>query len=352
MPISIIEQDIEKILSANLPWDRFYGKKILISGASGALARYMVYTLLGLNNKLPESKKCHVVTLVRNLEKAKKIFKYTERNDLTVLVQDVCAPISENADFFIHAASNASPKFYGSDPVGTIDANVIGTHNMLLAAKKSNAEGFLFFSTSEVYGTLPTEIANSIKETDYGKLDPTSLRSCYGESKRLGETMCVAWHHQHGVPIVIVRPFHIYGPGFRLDDGRVFADFVSNVIEGKNIVINSDGSAVRSFCYIADATRAFFTVLLKGKTSFAYNVGNPAASLSVKELAELLISISPQKQLKCIIEQTPKNGYIPSAINCVIPNIECLEELGWYPFTAPETGFSRMINSYMNEGMI
>ncbi len=80
----------------------------------------------------------------------------------------------------------------------------------------------------------------------------------------MGETMCVSWCHQYNIPIKIVRPFHTYGPGMRLDDGRVFADFVADIVNFRDIIMKSDGSAQRAFCYLADATVAFFTVLLKG----------------------------------------------------------------------------------------
>ena len=162
---------------------------------------------------------------------------------MRLLVQDVCEPVAldEPIHFIVHAASQASPKYYGTDPVGTLSANVLGTYHLLNLAATHRVEAFLFFSSGEVYGQVAPERI-PIRETDYGYLDPTDVRSCYGESKRMGETMCVAWAHQFGVPAKIVRPFHTYGPGMRLDDGRVFADFVADIVHDRDIVLKSDGA--------------------------------------------------------------------------------------------------------------
>jgi UDP-glucuronate decarboxylase len=348
MAYNIVSEDITHIVNSGLPWEKFQGKTVLITGAAGALPSYMVKTLLCFNDTVDPAKKCHVIGLVRSRVNAEALFQsYLNRSDFTLIAQDVCIPVIPGRDvhFIIHAASQASPKYYGTDPVGTINANVLGTHHLLSLAHQHKVESFLFFSTSEVYGAVPHSA--SIAETDYGTLDPTLVRSCYGESKRLGETMCAAWSHQYGVPAKIVRPFHTYGPGFKSDDGRVFADFVTNIVEGKDIVIHSDGSAVRSFCYIADATEAFFTVLLKGENGQAYNVGNPDATASVKSLAELLTGLFPEKALHVIFKhQGNAGGYIPSTVSSVLPDITRIRELGWNPGTTLAQGFTRTIDSY------
>ena len=165
--------------------------------------------------------------MVRNRENFVKRFTHLLSDpNLTLLVQDVSAPIhlALPHHFIIHAASQASPKYYGVDPVGTLSANVLGTMHLLDLARHHPVISFLYFSSGEVYGetaSVPT------KESDYGYLDPTSVRSCYAESKRMGENMCVSYHKQYDVPAKIVRPFHTYGPGMKLDDGRVLRGFCS-----------------------------------------------------------------------------------------------------------------------------
>jgi UDP-glucuronate decarboxylase len=343
---SIVREDLENILTSNLPWHRFVNKTVLISGANGFLPAYMVETLLLLNTRHGANAK--VVALVRSREKAEKRFaEYLKRSDLSLIVGDVTARIetAQKMDFVIHAASQASPKYYGPDPVGTLNANTLGTNNLLELAKKSSSESFLFFSSGEVYGIVD-ESKIPIKENDYGFLDPTDVRSCYGESKRLGETMCVSWHKQFGIPSKIVRPFHTYGPGMDLNDGRVFADFVRNIVESKNIEMKSAGLAQRAFCYLADATIGFFKVLLEGVDGRAYNVGNPDAEISIAELAKRLVNLFPEKRLSVVMKENDTKGYIQSAIPRNSPDISRMKELGWTPTTGIDAGFLRTIRSF------
>ncbi len=346
---NIIDEDISFIISNDLPWHEFSDKTILITGANGCLPAYMVETLLNLK-KLRGIGPSKIIALVRNIDAAQKRFsKYKERSDLEWIVQDVCDPVEIKCkvDYIIHAASQASPKYYGTDPVGTLSANVLGTANMLNLAIKSSAKGFLFFSSGEIYGHVdPSQIP--MKENSYGYVDPLDVRSCYAESKRLGETMCISWMHQYGVPIKIVRIYHTYGPGMKLDDGRVFADFVSDVVNGRDIVMRSDGKAIRSFCYLSDAIIAFFTVILKGEIGQAYNVGNDKAEISVIDLANLLVSLYPEKKLKVIKQDenvTP--GYLKSPFNRHVPDINKIKQLGWIPQISLNEGFKRTIESFL-----
>ncbi|MCK6541078.1 NAD-dependent epimerase/dehydratase family protein [bacterium] len=344
---SIIREDIAHIISAPLPWDVLRGKTVLISGANGFLPAYMVETLLGLNDHLGMN--IHVIGIVRSEERARQRFAHhAGRNDFKLHVADVTRLVFRSdtpVHFVVHAASQASPKYYGIDPVGTLTANTTGTQNMLEVARQSQSERFLYFSSSEVYGQLEARQIPT-NEMQLGCLDSMALRSCYAESKRLGETMCVAWSHQYGLPTVIVRPFHTYGPGMALDDGRIFADLVADIVNGNNIVLRSSGAATRSFCYLRDAVIGFFTVMLHGKTTEAYNVGNPECEISIRGLAEKLVTLFPEKKLSVILDIPPQNGYIPSAVQRSVPDITKIKSLGWQPTTTVEEGFTRTIKSY------
>ena len=162
----------------------------------------------------------------------------------------------------------------------------------------------------------------------------------------MGETLCVAWHQQHKLPTYIVRPFHTYGPGLLADDGRVFADFAYNVVRGENIVMMSDGSARRAFCYASDAVAGFFTVLLNGEPATPYNVANPDGELSVLELAELLVAIFPEKGLQVERRLPPGDrNYLASTFSRLIPDVRKLQALGWSAQVAPAQGFCRMIEA-------
>jgi UDP-glucuronate decarboxylase len=344
---SIIQQDIEAILKEPLPWEVFAGKQILVTGAAGFLPAYIVETLLYLNRSVL-STPAQIIGLVRNKDYAEKRFEaYCNRPDLKIVVQDVSNPLAGPVafDFIIHAASQASPRFYKTDPVGTLSANVLGTYHLLQAARHSSCEGFLFFSSGDVYGnvrdgSVPTH------EQEGGYLDPTDVRSCYGEGKRVGETMCVSFAQQFGIPTRIVRPFHTYGPGMKLDDGRVFADFVRDILAGGPITLHSDGSARRSFCYLADATAGFFTVLLKGDVGNAYNVANPDQECSISELADRLASVYEGDGVRVERKVRTDSAYVPSPITGVKPSVDKLKALGWRARTSIEEGFQRTVESY------
>jgi nucleoside-diphosphate-sugar epimerase len=344
----VIEEDLKDITDAGLPWQDLEGKNVLITGANGFLPAYMVETLLYLNDR-KLNKPVNVLGLVRNRAKALKRFSHYEgRKDFELLVQDAAAPViaDRKIDYIVHAASQASPKYFGTDPVGTLLPNVLGTYHLLELARKNAVEGFLFFSSGEVYGEVD-ERKVPTKEDDYGYLDPTNIRSCYAESKRIGETMCVSWHHQYAVPAKIVRPFHTYGPGMDLQDGRVFADFIADILHTRNIVLKSDGSAIRAFCYLSDAVTGFFTALLKGKNAEAYNVGNDKGEISILGLANLLVELFPSKKLKVIRdEKVGSDGYLKSKITRNCPDISKMRTLGWEPKYSLREGFERTVRSF------
>jgi len=345
----VIREDIDFIIGSIDDWSPFSGATVLVSGASGFIPAYMVEVLLALNER-GICRNTEVIGVVRNIEKARSRFAdYAGSSDLRLIAHDVNMPLVHpgKVDFIVHAASQASPKYYGTDPVGTLSANVIGTYNLLELARKKNTRDFLFFSSGEVYGEVD-ESRMPIKEEWYGYVDPVNVRSCYAESKRMGETMCVSWSHQFGIPVKIVRPFHTYGPGMNLGDGRVFADFIADVVQGRDIVMKSDGSALRAFCYLSDATVGFFKVLLNGGNCEAYNVGNDKGEVSILQLASILVGLSPARGLKVIRQEIPSGGgYLRSRISRACPDISKIRGLGWEPRYTVEEGFARTVRSFL-----
>ena len=349
----IIYEDIRDIIASEcVDWKRFDKKTVLIAGATGMLPSYMALTLLGLSRaKRIEVK---VILLVSNLQKARKVFEdYLDLESLSFIVQDVSAPVEveSEVDFIIHAASQASPKCYGTDPVGTLNANVLGTHNLLELAKRKHAEGFLFFSTGGVYGNFATEDI-VITENMYGSIDPLHVRSCYFESKRMAENMCACYAYQYGVPVKIIRIFHTLGPNVDINDGRAFSDFCKAIIEGKDIVLRSDGSAMRTFCYAADAVKGYFMVLLNGKSGEAYNVGSTDNEISMRDLAEMLVGLYPEKKLSVRYEIDPGSvtyTKMRNAVNRAIPSTDKIKSLGWSETADIPTIFRRTIDSHIAE---
>jgi nucleoside-diphosphate-sugar epimerase len=342
----IIQADLEKIVSCPLSWDRLFGKTVLISGANGLVPSYILETLLYLNET--ECAGIHTVALVRNRDRALgRLGHLVNRSDMTLHVQDVRDSYSgpRRVDLVIHAAGQASPKFYGTDPVGTFSVNVFGTWRMLELAREARSTEFLFISSGEVYGRVQ-DPSVPVSETLFGPLDPLLIRSCYAEGKRAGETLCACWHSQYDVPIKVVRLSHTYGPRMDLEDGRVFADFVADLVARRDIVLKSDGSARRAFCYLADSTAGIFTVLLRGLNGEAYNLGADS-EISILELANRLCGMFPERRCKVVRrEREPGDPYIPSPVSAGLFDLSKIKALGWRPTTGIEEGFRRTVYSY------
>src|SRR5262249_16773616 len=119
----------------------------------------------------------------------------------------------------------------------------------------------------------------------------TGPRACYDESKRLAETLCTTYARLYGMPVTIVRPFNVYGPRLRLDDGRVVPDFVRDALDGRQIVRLSDGRATRSFAYVSDAATARLVLLTRQRAGDVFNVGNDD-EVTIGALAELVDEVS------------------------------------------------------------
>ena len=225
----IISEDAINIIENNLPFDKFYGKTVLISGANGYVPAYFVHTFIALNKYKDAG--IRILALCRNQERAENRFpEYIERDDFEIIVQDVCEPMdtSEDIHIFIHAASPAGIKKRHEDPVNTFLSNVKGAENMLELARKNPCEYFLFLSSVDVYGRMNSN--DRLKESDSGYLDPLNIRNTYSCGKRAAESLCKAYQVKYNLPVYIVRPFQIMGPGPELNDGRLHIDFISQIL--------------------------------------------------------------------------------------------------------------------------
>lgn len=342
-------RNIDSQLDFDQIYTFFFKKTILVTGAGGFLGSYLVKFFLYLNCRF--DLQLTVICMARNRDRAMERLAEVQKSDGFIFFEhDVTQEIPldyHKSDYVIHAASLASPKFYGLNPVETILPNTIGVKNTLDYALRSESKKYLFVSSGEIYGSPHTQ-EQVLSESDCGYIDSMNLRSCYAESKRLGENLCVAYSQQYGVPVSVVRPFHTYGPGMALDDGRVFADFVRDVVDSRDIKLKSNGEAQRVFCYISDATLAFLKVLIAGKNSEAYNIANPDAEISIKNLAELLVQSFPEKNLKVLImgDRLDDSTYLRSQILRAYPSIKKIKELGWSPTISLQDGFKRTVNSF------
>lgn len=344
---TIVQEDIKNIITSDTKWEKLRNKTVLITGASGMLATYLVYTLMALN--INENYNIKVIALVRNEQKARNKFSFfLEHEKFELQVQDVTFPINikEKVHFIVHAAGNASPKYILSNPIGIIKANTLGTMNVLELAKEQNVENILYLSTREVYGKMSDDVTD-ITEEDYGIVNCKELRACYPESKRISEAMFESYFYQHKIPFNIVRLAHAYGPGMDINkDGRVMADLVSDVVNYRNIVLKSDGSAVRAFCYISDAVFGMIKVMLEGELGSAYNIANETEPIMIRDVAKTLVALFHERNIKVIYDIPKKQSVEYSKMGRVRLSTRKLEELGWSCKIKLHEGLIRTIRSF------
>ena len=247
---SVVQNDLESICHASIPWFNLVGKRILVTGANGMIATYLIYTLMYFIQKYDMDIK--VIALSRNKQKSERLFgNFLNNSHFILLIQDVCKPIdyTGKVDYVFHFAGNASPYFIQNDPVGIMKSNLLGMINVLEVAREKEVEKVIFASTREVYGK--NEIDNLLSEDSFGYINCLDNRSCYPESKRAAESLCKSYYLQYGINFNTVRIAHAYGPGMKLDnDGRVMADFIKCIVDNQNIVLKSTGESLRAFCYV------------------------------------------------------------------------------------------------------
>ncbi len=342
----IVQKDLEEIVASSSYLNALMGKSVLVTGATGMLATYIIYTLCHLNRIRGFNIK--IIALARSEAKMKERFGEMVDN---ILYQDVCDDISyvnEKIDYIFHLASSATPHAIVNNPIDIIRSNTIGTINIFELARKSGAK-VLFASTREVYGAVSPEI-KSIEEETMGVLDSMDIRSSYPMSKRMAETICSSYGVEYGVSFVIARIAHVYGALMNINnDGRVMADFISDAVNGRDIALNSSGEAIRSFCYVTDAVRALFLMLLAGDDNAVYNLSNEREPLSILDLARVVVKTREELNLGVTyreISDSERRGYVK--FERVELDTSKLEGLGWKPVVGLCDGISRVVKSFID----
>jgi UDP-glucuronate decarboxylase len=293
MTENLVWQDILTI-TKNLGSEakRFEGKTILISGGGGFLGKYLVGAFCCLNDTVLKTP-CKIISVDNYITGIPHPdFNFKGRSDVLEVWGDIShpLPIREPIHFIMHAAGIASPAHYKQYPLETIESAISGLKNLLEFSRRNPVEGFLFFSSSEIYGD-PDQAHVPTNETYNGNVSSIGPRSCYDESKRLGETISVVYQEKFGIPTRIVRPFNVFGPGMGYADRRALAMFAFKTLNNQPIPVHGTGTQTRTFCYITDAITGFIKVLLDGKDGEAYNIGNDLNEISVKDLAELFVRL-------------------------------------------------------------
>jgi nucleoside-diphosphate-sugar epimerase len=297
----LLEKDLSHLAAAlREEFRAMEGSNLLITGGAGFLGYYLVQSALFWNERHAGGRPIHL-TVLDNYKRGAPDWLLGLRGDpnLALVEHDIQRPLPSGLrefQFVIHAAGIASPIYYRRFPIETMDTNIGGLRHLLeyARARRSSPEpvkGFLFYSSSEIYGDpLPGNIPTA---EDYrGNVSCTGPRACYDESKRYGETLCVNFARQHELPVTIARPFNNYGPGLKITDRRVIPDYARDVLAGRDIVMLSDGSPRRTFCYAADAVAGYYRVLIRGRAGEPYNIGVEHPEISMSELAERIADLA------------------------------------------------------------
>ena len=333
----LLDQDFNKICKT-LPFSikSFKDKSFLITGANGLIGSYFIYFLNYLNKEY--STNIAIYAMSRSKEKLEKTLGSFRVN---IIEQDLNEPLKQEikTDYIIHAASNAHPMAYSKDPVGTMKTNLIGTMNLLENLKNLTSK-FLYISSGEIYGS---NIDHAFTENDLGDVDTKSVRSCYPESKRAAETLCMAYNSQFGIKVNVARLCYVYGPTITDSNSRADAQFLRNALNNEDIIMKSEGTQRRTYCYVADVISGLLTILANGEDAQVYNIANPDSIVSIKEYATTLCEISGTNLKFEIPNEVEKIGYSKS--NDSILDSSKLISLGWKPIFGIREGLEKTVTS-------
>ena len=297
----------------------FKDSSVLITGGAGFLGTWLCHVLIGQGAN---------VTCLDNLSSGlrENIANLEHNPRFTFIQHDISKPITfrKKFDYVMHLASRASPLEFENHSLEIIRANTIGTTNALDIATAHEAK-FLFTSTSEIYGNpgiFPTP------ETCNGNVSTDGIRGCYTESKRMGETLCLAYLREYGTDVRIARIFNTYGPLMRADGeyGRVIPRFITQAMKGEPITIFGDGSQTRCFCYVTDQIGGLLRLLTcNSANGQVINIGNNR-EISILELANLVKKLT-YSHSKMTFSNIPDGDPLRR-----LPNITKAEQfLGWRP---------------------
>lgn len=333
-------QDLQQAIGQTVGIENLRGQTIMITGATGLIGSFLVDMLMQYN--LLENADVTVLAVGRSRVRLADRFGVPESDKLVFVEHDVTEYLSTDfhVDYLIHAASNAYPAAFNRDPVGTMMSNIQGTKNLLDYGKEHGCKRFLFVSSGEVYGQGSASL-ESYSEEYSGYVNPVEPRSCYPNSKRAAETLCAAHKKQFGTDVVVVRPCHTYGPNATQSDNRANVQFVNSVLSGETILLNSAGTQLRSYCYIADNASGILTVLLNGVSGEAYNIANVDSIATIRQFADCCASkanshvefVSPDAV--ALAERSP--------ISRQVLNSAKLESLGWHGMYSVDTGVDHTI---------
>lgn len=348
----VLAKDLEQIHAGLITRDRLSDGVVLVTGCAGFLGFLTLQYLVRYASSLKLRKVIGLDTFLlgkpRWLDELAREHNAILQLDRFDIAHDALERVqgAAEATHVIHMASVASPAFYRRYPLETIHANIWGLHALLQFYREAPVlRGLLFFSSSEIYGD-PDPARIPTDEEYRGNVPCLGPRACYDESKRFGETLCQVFAQVQGMPITIVRPFNNFGPGMRITDQRLPADFARSVMDGGDIVIHSDGTPTRTFCYVADAVTGYLLCLLHDRFA-AFNIGIETPEISVREFARIFQGAGAELlgySGKVVFRSNADPDYLTHNPNRRCPVIrKAREELGYSPAVGVEDGVRRWV---------
>ena len=353
----LLEDDLARLCaSADDELRTLEDTDLLITGGGGFLGYYLVQAALFWDRHQAASP--IRVTVLENYRRGVPPWLIALRGEpaLTLVEHDVSRPLPALPpfDYVIHAAGIASPTYYRQRPIETMDTNINGLRQLLddavaRAATAHPLRGLLFYSSSEIYGD-PTPDNIPTPETYRGNVSCTGPRACYDESKRYGETLSVNFAREYALPVTIARPFNNYGPGLKITDRRVIPDFARDVLAGRDIVMLSDGSPSRTFCYATDAIAGYYRVLVRGRPGESYNIGVESPEITMAGLAEKVVGIARDLfgyEGRVVHDRSAEADYLVDNPSRRCPVIaKARRELGYAPIVDLDEGLRRSLVWY------
>lgn len=332
-----LEDDLQYIAKYPLQYEQLKETTVLVTGATGLIGASIVRALIAVEG-------IHIIALVRNIEKANKLYSRHELDNIELIVGDITFPINVNkkVDWIFHCAAVTTSKLMIEKPVETLSTAIEGTKNILELARKNKCKSMVYISSMEMYGTFNNS-DTEITEDKIGYINPLKVRSNYPESKRLCENMCVAYMREYGVKVKIARLAQTFGAGILPGENRVFAQFAKSVISGRDIVLHTRGLSEGNYCYTRDCVLGLFIILLCGENGEAYNVANPKSYTTIAEMAHMVADKISNGKIK-VIYDIPKDNVFGYAEDTKMKlNSDKLQALGWTPEIGLEDAYKRMI---------
>ena len=304
-------------------------KTVLVTGGAGFIGSHLCRKLL--------KNGCDVVC-VDNFYTGQKrnIEDLLDNHHFEMIRHDIVNPLMIEVDEIYNLACPASPVHYQYNPIKTIKIGTVGIVNMLGLAKRVGAK-ILQASTSEVYGD---PAVHPQVEEYWGHVNPIGIRSCYDESKRVAESMMMAYYRQHGMDIRIARIFNTFGPNMAVNDGRVVSNFIVQALRGEDITIYGEGDQTRSFCYVDDMVDGLIRLMEMDKFAGPINMGNPSEN-TIIDLAKLVVKLTGSNS-KLIRKPLPEDDPVQRC-----PDISKAKKyLEWSPKVKLEDGLEKTIEYF------